>query len=169
MNASVLCALLLAAALAMSVTACWGEDAGTGRSSGGGLIEGRSDSALAGFINVKRRGGALKLLLNVMNAAPGDHALRLHQVGDCSASDASSAGGLWIPEGTSSDGVSLAELGNLHVDEDGRGHLATSGPYNFGDGSELDLVGHALVIHQKSSELLAQGDDDARIGCAVIR
>ncbi|MDB4989058.1 MAG: Superoxide dismutase precursor [Myxococcaceae bacterium] len=172
MNVSLSCTLLLVVGAALTLAGCWGEDAAADRTSGGGLVEARSGSALAGFVNIKRRHGTIKLFLNVLGAPPGEHAVRLHQVGDCSALDASSAGSFWSPEGSAAgDGVSLGDLGNLRVDESGRGYLAFStGAWGFGDGTEFDLVGRALVIHQKSAELLVGEDgSDARIGCGVIR
>ncbi|MDB4976658.1 MAG: Superoxide dismutase precursor [Myxococcaceae bacterium] len=164
--------LLLSVVLPVALAGCWGEDAAAERTSGGGLVEGRSDSALAGFVNLKRRHGTVKLFLNVLNAPPGEHAVRLHQLGDCGTLDASSAGALWSPEGSPlGEGASLGDLGNLHVDESGRGQLAfSSSAWGFGDGSELDLLGHALVIHQKADELLSGSEGgDLRIGCGVLR
>jgi Cu-Zn family superoxide dismutase len=156
----------------LAALGCGGEELAPERASGGGLVEARSGSQLAGFINIKRRNGALKLFLNVLNAPPGEHAVRLHQAGDCSAFDATSAGAVWAPEGSPlGDASVLGDLGNLRVDPQGRGLLSlSSAGWGLGDGSELDLVGRALVIHERPGELLAASNDaDVRLGCGVIR
>ena len=136
----------------------------------GGEVSGRCGSALAGFVNVARRDDTVRLFLNVLHAPPGEHAVRLHQAGDCSAPDAASAGVVWTPhlQALAADSQ-LGNLGDLHVDDSGRGLLSFSAAaWALGDGSETDLVGRALVIHQRPSELLSTDAVELRIGCAVI-
>jgi len=151
------------------------EDQALERQLAGALLEGRSGSSLAGFVTVKRRAGVVKLFLNVVNVAPGDHGVHLHQTGDCTALDASSAGPHWNPEnhqhGGPADSAHLGDLGNLHVDDTGRGLLTfTSAGWSLGDGTEFDILGRALVVHDKADDLVSQpaGNSGARIGCGVI-
>jgi superoxide dismutase, Cu-Zn family len=170
MNVSLSYGLVVALSCGLAVMSGWGEAPKPERQSGGGSVQGRSGSALAGFANLKRRHGTLKLFLNVLNAPPGLHAVRLHQRGDCSTPDASSAGPSWTPERLlPGDAGRIGELGNLRVDDSGRGLLTfSSSAWTLGDGGELDLVGRSLVIHQDPIALAA-GDSDKRLGCAVLR
>ena len=145
----------------------------------GGEVAGRCGSTLAGFVNVTRRDQTVRLFLNVLHAPPGEHAVRLHQTGDCSALDAASAGVVWTPHSDASggDGASVAglrfdqlgDLGNLTVDHGGRGLLSFSAPaWSLGNGNETDLIGRAVVIHDRPGESLGSDGPDKRIGCAVI-
>jgi Cu-Zn family superoxide dismutase len=168
--------LLCAAVSPVGVGSCTGaEDPALERQLAGGLVEARSGSSLAGFVTVKRRAGVVKLFLNVVNAPPGEHGVHLHQTGDCTAADASSAGPHWNPEnhqhGGPADAAHLGDLGNLHVDETGRGLLTITSPaWSLGDGTEYDILGRALVVHERADDLLTQpaGNSGARIGCGVI-
>ena len=168
---------LLLALQVQSLGGCSGaEDAAIERQLAGGLIEPRSGSALAGFVTLKKRSGVIKVFLNVLNAPPGDHGVHLHQYGDCTASDASSAGPHWNPEnhlhGAPTDTSHLGDLGNLHVDASGRGLLVfSSAAFSMGDGTEFDIVGRALVIKELPDDLTTQpsGNSGLRIGCGVVR
>jgi superoxide dismutase, Cu-Zn family len=176
MTSRVIGLFLCAAFCPPTMGSCTGaEDPALERQLAGGLIEARSGSALAGFVTVKRRAGVVKLFLNVVNVPPGDHGVHLHQVGDCTASDASSAGPHWNPEnhqhGGPADGAHLGDLGNLHVDDTGRGLLTFTSPaWSLGDGTDFDILGRALVVHEKADDLVTQpaGNAGARIGCGVI-
>lgn len=152
------------------------EDAAVDRQLAGGLVEARAGSGLAGYVTLKKRGGVIKLFLNVLNVTPGDHGVHLHQSGDCTATDASSAGPHWNPEshphGAPNDASHLGDLGNLHVDDSGRGLLVfSSAAFSMGDGTEFDIVGRALVIDELPDDLVTQpsGKSGLHIGCGVIR
>jgi Cu-Zn family superoxide dismutase len=153
------------------------EDPTQERQLAGGLVEARSGSTVAGFVTVKRRAGVVRVFLNVLRAPPGDHRVQLHQNGDCTAADALSAGPHWNPDSEPADGVRLGDarlgdLGTMHVDETGRGLLSfSSAAFGLGDGTEFDIVGHALVIHEKPDDPASQpgGSAGARLACGVIR
>jgi len=167
----------VSACLAIALGSCSvSEDPTIERQLAGGLVEARNGSALAGFVTVKRRGGVVRLFLNVLNVTPGDHAVHLHASGDCASLDNTPQSAHWNPEGhphgAPTDGSHLGDLGNLRVDASGRGLLAmSSGAFGLGDGTEFDLLGRALVIREKADDLATQptGNAGLPIGCAVIR
>ena len=102
------------------------------------------------------------------------HGFHVHEFGDCSAPDATSAGGHFNPHGRDHGGPDsearhVGDLGNLHSDENGIAHLEMldhklelSGPNS--------IIGKAVVVHVQEDDLTSQpvGNAGARIACGVI-
>ncbi|MGQ0505084.1 MAG: superoxide dismutase family protein [Myxococcaceae bacterium] len=145
------------------------------------IIEARSGSTVQGSALFSQYDDQVALQLFVTNATPGSHAVHIHETGDCSAADASSAGGHWNPNSAShGDPAStkapahLGDLGNLDVGPDGTGSLRVtrSSWALVGDGSDVaDVVGHAIVVHANTDDFTTQpaGNAGGRVGCGVIR
>jgi Cu-Zn family superoxide dismutase len=128
--------------------------------------------------------GKVSVLINVIGAPPGKHGLHIHEKGDCSADDASSAGGHWNPtmhmHGAPSDGTTthLGDLGNIEVGTDGKGTLtAANAGWTLGGSAATDVIGKAVVVHAMEDDLTTQQNADAgitpgnsgkRIACGVI-
>src|SRR5579859_7887073 len=62
-------------------------------------IEAKSGSKLTGKATVTEKGKEITFKLDVENAPPGEHAVHLHERGDCSSPDGKSAGGHFNPTG----------------------------------------------------------------------
>src|SRR3989442_8537885 len=60
-------------------------------------IEGRSNQKLTGEATFRDTPLGVSVLILVAGAPPGPHAVHIHETGDCSAPDASSAGGPFNP------------------------------------------------------------------------
>jgi len=102
------------------------------------------------------------------------HALQVHENGDCSAPDASSAGGHYNPTGMPHGGpgsmnAHLGDLGNFAADANGEAHLdfidtylTLTGPYS--------IIGHALIVHAGADDYVSQpaGNSGPRVACGVI-
>ena len=140
-------------------------------------IEPRSASTLTGTARFVFESGSVTLTLNVEHAPPGEHAVHLHETGDCSAPDASSAGAHWNP-GHANHGrwgeppFHLGDIGNLHVGEDGTGSLIlTTDKWTIGTGGTGDILGHAVIVHEKPDDFKTQptGAAGSRLGCGVVR
>ena len=141
------------------------------------VLEGRSGSTLTGTAKFVADAGSVTLTLNVQSAPPGEHAVHLHETGDCSAPDATSAGAHWNP--TKSDHgqwghapFHLGDIGNLHVGEDGTGSLIlTTDRWAIGTGDPGDILGRAVIVHEKLDDFTTQptGAAGGRIGCGVVR
>jgi Cu-Zn family superoxide dismutase len=106
---------------------------------------------------------------------PGKHGFHIHQTGDCSAEDASSAGEHFNPykaphggpEGTDHH---LGDLGNIVADANGQvdttlsaRELAFSGP--------ASVLQKAVIVHAGEDDLQTDpsGNSGDRVGCGVIR
>ncbi len=143
------------------------------------VLEPKSGSTVRGAAVFSELGSRVTLQLYVTDAPPGTHAVHLHDVGDCSAEDGSSAGGHWNPGGQphgqwGSGEHHLGDIGNLEVGPDGTGtlRLTTDRWAVSGDGSTAnDVVGRAVVVHSSADDFTSQpaGNAGARIACGVVR
>ncbi|WP_434391558.1 superoxide dismutase family protein [Melittangium boletus] len=158
---------LFAAALALS--AC-----GTTKSASAGL-ESRSGSSTTGQAEFEETSEGVKLTLNVSGATEGKRGAHIHQKGDCSAPDATSAGDHWNPaskdHGPADMNHHLGDLGNIQIGADGKGSLTvTKKEWKISDGSAEDIVGKAVIIHAGEDDLMSNpsGNSGGRVACGVI-
>ena len=121
--------------------------------------------------------GKVKLTLSVNNLTPGKHAVHLHENGDCSAADASSAGGHWNPTEDEhgkrgEDDYHAGDIDNLTVGEDGIGSLVmVVDGWSIGDGQDSDILNKAVIIHADADDFTSQpsGAAGSRVACGVIQ
>jgi len=116
----------------------------------------------------------IRVVADVRGLTPGKHGFHIHEFGDCSASDGSSAGGHFNPghmqHGAPQDPVRHeGDLGNLVADKRGIAHLdytdtrlTLSGPYG--------IIGYSVIVHAKEDDLKSQptGNAGGRVACGVI-
>jgi Cu-Zn family superoxide dismutase len=140
-------------------------------------IEARSNSGIEGKARFAQYdGGRIRLQLAIDNAPSGLHAAHLHEIGDCSANDATSAGGHWNPTAAEhgawgTEPFHLGDLGNIDVGEDGRAELEMSTDlWSLGTGDVNDIIGRAVIVHAGADDFTTQptGGAGARIGCGVV-
>ncbi|BCL75989.1 superoxide dismutase [Cu-Zn] [Jeongeupia sp. HS-3] len=130
-----------------------------------------SGQTASGQVMFRQNGSKLVLDVTLTGLTPGQHGFHVHEKGDCSAPDASSAGGHFNPDNHQHGGPAtpmhhVGDLGNVTAGADGR--VSTSIGLN---GVRLDtLVGRALVVHAGADDLSSQpaGNSGARIACGVI-
>lgn len=100
----------------------------------------------------------------------------VHEKGDCSAPDASSAGSHFNPAGASHGGPSspshhLGDMLNLTSDHQGMAkpdiHVVGA---TLGSGGNDDVLGKAVVVHAMPDDYQSQpsGNSGSRIACGVI-
>ncbi len=117
------------------------------------------------------------LTLSIEGATSGEHAFHLHEVGDCSAPDGTSAGGHWNPTEQDhgrwgGDAFHLGDVANLDVGEDGSATLTVAtNLWSVGTGDDNDVVGRAVIVHAGVDDFTTQptGAAGGRIGCGVIQ
>lgn len=117
----------------------------------------------------------MEVLVNLTGLTPGEHGLHIHEYGDCSAPDASSAGDHFNPtnedHGSPQDEEShLGDLGNVVADENGVVDTTlTVSDLGF-DGSN-SILEKAIVVHAQADDLETDpaGASGDRVGCGVIR
>ncbi len=138
-------------------------------------LEARSGSAVGGQVRISRHGTKIRLRARVTGLAPGsEHGFHIHDKGDCSAPDASSAGGHFNPGGSAhgrfGDPVHHGgDLPSLRADAKGVARVDA-------DLSTLEwagangLKGRAIIVHGKPDDFTTQptGNAGPRVACAVI-
>jgi Cu-Zn family superoxide dismutase len=140
------------------------------------VIEGRSNSKLTGAAVFTEVDGKTMVVVTVAGAPPGTHAVHVHERGDCSAPDATSAKGHFNPtnhkHGDPNAGEHHAgDFGNMEVGADGNGKLElTTSDITVKEGP-VSVLDRAIVIHEKADDMTTQsppGNAGARIGCGHI-
>jgi Cu-Zn family superoxide dismutase len=105
----------------------------------------------------------------------GEHGFHLHEKGDCSAPDATSAGGHFNPAGAPhgpQDGPHHAgDMPALKADASGEADasLMLSG-VSVGSGAANDVVGRGVIVHANPDDYKTQptGNSGGRIACGVV-
>ena len=139
-------------------------------------IEGKSGSSLTGTATFTEVSGGVTVELRISNAPPGWHAAHVHEIGDCSADDGTSAGGHFNPGSMQHGSPSAPEhhagdLGNLFIYPDGTGlHVIHMPGLTVSEGP-MSVRDRAIIIHAGADDLVSQptGAAGGRIGCGVIR
>lgn len=135
----------------------------------GSLVSGKlSAMPMAGGVHFTGEIGGL-----VRNAT---HAIHVHEKGDCSAADASSAGGHFNPTGQphgrpDAGAHHAGDMPNITADANGvaRVNLHVQG-VSLGGAATTDILGRALVVHAQPDDYATQpsGNSGARIACGVV-
>lgn len=138
-----------------------------------------ASGAPMGTATVTQVSGALQLRVDGMNLPSGAHGVHIHQVGNCTAPDFTSAGPHWNPTGAQHGkdnpaGMHMGDLPNLLVGSDGRGTLEyriAGATLTGGDHAMLDSDGAAIVIHATADDYRTDpaGNSGARIACGVFQ
>ncbi|MHC1762779.1 MAG: superoxide dismutase family protein [Verrucomicrobiia bacterium] len=112
----------------------------------------------------------------IVGLTPGDHGFHIHENGDCSAPDASSAGGHFNPTGALHGGPRTSErhvgdLGNITAGPDGTAHISEVMIPALPFSGPSSVLGKALLVHANADDLRSQpsGDSGGRVACGVIR
>jgi len=133
--------------------------------------EGFTASGMVIFEKVEE---GVKVTGRIEGLRPGDHGFHVHQYGDISADDGTSAGGHFNPGGQphasrESAHRHVGDLGNITADENGvaefsfvDSELAMEGPDS--------IIGRGLIVHRDADDLTSQptGAAGPRVGMAVI-
>jgi superoxide dismutase, Cu-Zn family len=140
-------------------------------------LEARSGSQVSGTIGFVQMGdGTVRAHVELSGLSPGsEHGLHIHAVGDCSAADASSAGGHYNPDGSTHGraGFGAHHAGDIDsVVADGSGRVIADlrmEGVTVEDGAR-SLVGHSVIVHRDRDDYVSQpsGNAGPRIACGVI-
>jgi Cu-Zn family superoxide dismutase len=139
-------------------------------------LQSKSGSKLLGKATLTETPEGVSVVLSVENVTPGEHGAHVHEKGDCSAEDGSSAGGHFNPGGhphalPTGSPRHLGDFGNVMVDQDGKGklELAALGA-NLRDNDPNSFLGRSIIIHEKKDDGgQPTGNAGGRIGCGEIK
>ncbi len=138
-------------------------------------LTGQAGSGIHGTVSFQAMPPGVHVEARVEGAAPGSHGFHLHETGDCSAADFSSAGGHFNPTGVAHGGPQAdphhaGDLGNLEIGADGTGTVSVhSDLLAIGEGPNA-VVGRAVVFHEQADDFATQptGNAGGRLACGVI-
>ncbi|MDT3671050.1 MAG: superoxide dismutase family protein [Aromatoleum sp.] len=130
----------------------------------------------AGKVSFTQADGGVRIEAHVTGLTPGGHGFHLHEKGDCSAPDATSAGGHFNPtkkaHGHPDKGEHhLGDLPMLEADAKGEATLTTVVKgVSIGEG-ENGIVGRAVIVHAAPDDYKTQptGNSGGRVACGVIQ
>jgi Cu-Zn family superoxide dismutase len=131
-------------------------------------------SQVRGTVRFVEETGGVRVIAELTGLTPGEHGFHVHEKGDCSAPDASSAGDHFNPTGHAHAGRDSSErhmgdLGNITANASGRAQLNYVDPKLKLSG-EHSIVGRSVIVHAKPDDLKTQPSGDAgdRVGCGAI-
>lgn len=136
-----------------------------------------SGSLVSGTLSMAPMGDGVHLTGEIGGLGAGQtHAIHVHETGDCSAADASSAGGHFNPtasaHGRAGTPVHHAgDMDNLTADAEGVANVDIHlSDVTLGGGAANDVAGRAVIVHAAPDDYTSQpsGNAGARVACGVI-
>ncbi len=138
------------------------------------VLQSTKGSDVSGVVHFTRTSAGVRVSAEVTGLAPGKHGFHIHELGDCSAPDGTSAGGHYNPDGNPHAGPDKAkrhmgDMGNLEADSSGAARYERTDSYmKLGGGKSI--VGRAVIVHAGEDDLTSQptGNAGGRQACGVI-
>jgi Cu-Zn family superoxide dismutase len=128
-----------------------------------------------GTVRFSATDDAVKIVIDIQGLTPGaDHAIHIHEFGDCTAADGTSAGGHYNPQNhphglLDAPQRHAGDLGNIHADDTGRAHAELTVKNITIAGCMNPVLGRGMIVHaQKDDGGQPTGNAGGRIGCGVI-
>ena len=132
-----------------------------------------SGSQVMGTVTFTKTGDAVQVVADITGLKPGKHGFHIHEFGDCSATDASSAGSHFNPTKMPHGAPDAAErhagdLGNLEADSTGKAHLELKDNMLKFSG-ENSILGRGVIVHEKVDDWSQPvGNAGGRLACGVV-
>jgi len=131
-------------------------------------------SGVSGTVTFSRAEGGVKVSARISGLSEGAHGFHIHEFGDCSAPDGTSAGGHFNPTGQPHAGPTAmsrhtGDMGNVVAGKDGVATLEYVDTHASFEG-ENSILGRGVIVHAKADDLTTQptGAAGAREACGVI-
>jgi Cu-Zn family superoxide dismutase len=131
---------------------------------------------VSGTLWFDRAAGGVHIHGDITGLAPNSvHALHVHEFGDQSSADGTSAGSHYNPEGHHHGNVTSPErhagdLGNIQADGSGTAHVdVTDDDLSIAE-MKNPVIGRGVVVHEKADDFTPAGTGNAggRLGVGVI-
>lgn len=139
------------------------------------MLKPASGSQVNGLVQLTQEGDHVVVHAQVSGLAPNsEHGFHVHEKGDCTAPDASSAGGHFNPAGSPHGGPTgehhLGDLPSLKADAAGEAETNFEVKGSLLGSGATDLMGRAMVVHADPDDYMSQpaGNSGARVACGVI-
>jgi len=138
------------------------------------VLHSTQGNSVEGKVTFTKTDSGVRVVVHVTGLKPGPHGFHIHEFGDCSAPDATSAGGHFNPGGEPHASPKDAkrhdgDLGNIEAKADGVAELdyvdtkaSFEGPHS--------IIGRGVIVHAAPDDFKTQptGNAGARFACGVI-
>ncbi|HSR17096.1 MAG TPA: superoxide dismutase family protein [Ignavibacteriaceae bacterium] len=148
--------------------------ASTGISEASAELQPTKGNDVHGKVAFVKEENGIRVTADIEGLKPGKHGFHIHEVGDCSAPDGSSAGGHFNPDhknhGAPMDSVRhVGDLGNLEADADGKAHIEWLDTLITLEGTN-SIIGRSVIVHEKADDFKTQptGNAGGRLACGII-
>src|SRR5215468_5535721 len=144
-------------------------------SKGISVLHPTAGNKVSGTVTFTEVADGVQVNAELTGLTPGNHGFHIHEFGDCSAGDASSAGAHFNPTNQPHAGPDTGarhegDMGNIEADSSGNAKLDyVDRQISLGNDAK-SAIGRSVVVHAKPDDLKTQpsGDSGARIACGVI-
>ncbi len=129
---------------------------------------------VSGTITFTQTDKGVKVIADIQGLSQGKHGFHIHEFGDCSSADGTSAGGHFNPDAKQhgapmSMSRHMGDMGNLEADESGKAHLEYLDTVIRLNGPNT-IIGKSIIVHKGEDDLKTQpsGNSGPRVACGVI-
>lgn len=135
-------------------------------------------NGVSGTLMLASEGPGVRITGSIAGLAPSStHGFHVHENGDCSAPDASSAGDHYNPTGQphgdpAGTAHHVGDMPNVTANAEGTAELdVVVDGLSLRTGQPNDILGRAIVVHEKADDYKSQpsGDSGNRLACAIIK
>jgi superoxide dismutase, Cu-Zn family len=130
---------------------------------------------VSGQVTFLKETEGVRVTAKINGLTPGKHGFHIHEKGDCSAADFSSAGGHFNPAGSphgapTSPQHHVGDFGNLEANAEGVAQFEQVLAWLTFEGTN-SIIGRAVIVHEKADDLTTQptGNAGGRWACGVIQ
>lgn len=134
-----------------------------------------SGNTASGDVSFTQKGDKVLVEADITGLTPGEHGFHIHEKGDCSAPDGTSAGGHFNPSGQAHGNPSstphhFGDMPMLTADASGHAKLSVELSSITLQQGQGNIVGKAVIVHQKADDYQTQptGNSGGRVACGVI-
>ncbi|HEY7000784.1 MAG TPA: superoxide dismutase family protein [Candidatus Udaeobacter sp.] len=172
---ALLIALILLAASAFTTSAETPEKKSSAPLKAVAVLHPTAGNNVTGTVTFTEVADGVQVRAEISGLTPGNHGFHVHEFGDCSAADASSAGAHFNPMHKPHAGPDAPErhegdMGNVQADASGKARLEYVDHQISLTNDQRSAIGRSVVVHAKADDLKTQpsGDSGARVACGVI-
>lgn len=128
-------------------------------------------SSAKGTVIFTKEDNGIKIIADVEGLTPDKHGFHIHQYGDISVADGTSAGGHFNPDSKKhgapdTEERHVGDLGNLEADANGKAHYERTDTLITFSGAH-SIIGRAVVVHEGEDDLISQPTGNAGPRAAV--
>lgn len=165
--------LIATSLMTLALTAC--SSMPTGGAAAQAELQPTKGNNARGTVSFTRQGNQVVMAAKFSGLTPGGHGFHIHEKGDCSAPDGTSAGGHFNPAGKKHghpqhEDHHVGDLPMLEADASGNASLtATLSGISLTQG-DSGIIGRGVIVHAAPDDFKTQptGNSGGRVACGVI-